>query len=449
MNDNPNILLITIDSLRADHLGCYGYHHDTSPRIDALAREGSLVEDFICPAIPTHPSYTTLYTGQHPSRHGIVAHAGRNVLPREAPFLPELLLEEGYLTCAADNLMRARLWFGRGYEFYIDSSVGMPLVVNVTCDDINDRAIQWLRSYGTRREPFFLFLHYWDPHYPFTPPPSYGDMFYEGDDPNDPDIHALEEWWNHPYGFGAIARDTWARTADGPVTDPAYMTALYDREIRYNDDGVGKMLEALDDLGLTDDTLVMLVADHGESMTEHRIFYEHHGLYETTVRVPFIARWPGRIPAGQRLPGMLTHMDIAPTILDAIGAEPVDEMDGKSFWPSLTGTGGDFGYDKLVSLECSWQAKWCLRNGRYKYILAREPDLYGTPPRELYDLQSDPGEKDNLAERKRDVALELEDELEGWVRNQVQNLGLDQDPVVGHGVSLVTKDPTVIRQVMG
>lgn len=449
MSDRPNILMITIDSLRADHLGCYGYRHDTSPRIDALAREGALVEDFICPAIPTHPSYTTLYTGQHPSRHGIVAHAGHNVLAREAPFLPELLLEEGYLTCAADNLMRARPWFGRGYEFYIDSSVGMPLVVNVTCDHINDRAIQWLRNYGTRTEPFFLFLHYWDPHYPFTPPAAYGDLFYEGGNPNDPNIRDLEPWWNHPYGFGAIARDTWARTEDGPVTDPAYMEALYDREIRYNDDGVAKMLEALDDLGLAEDTLVVFVADHGESMAEHQVFYEHHGLYETTVRVPFIMRWPGRIPANRRLPGILTHMDIAPTILDAIDAEPADDMDGRSFWPSLSGATEDSGYDKLVSLESSWQVKWCLRTGQYKYIVAREPDLYGTPLRELYDLERDPEETNNLTEEKPDIAREMEDELEGWIQDRVQELGLEGDPVVAHGVSLVSKDPSVVKELVG
>ena len=448
MKDKPNILMITIDSLRADHLGCYGYRHPTSPRIDALAKEGTLVEQFICPAIPTHPSYTTLYTGQHPAHHGVVAHAGKSTLRREAPFLPELLLEEGYITCAADNLMRARLWFGRGYEFYIDSSVGMPLVINVTCDDINDRSIRWLRDYGTRKEPFFLFLHYWDPHYPFVPPPAYGDLFYEGRNPNDPDFHILEEWWNHPYGFGAIARDTWARTEDGPITDPAYMQALYDREIRYNDDGVAKMLEALDDLGLTEDTLVLLVADHGESMAEHRVFYEHHGLYETTVRVPFLARWPGRISAGRRLPGIFTHMDVAPTILDAIGAEPVEEMDGRSFWPALNG-GTDGGYDRLVSLECSWQAKWCLREGRYKYILAREPDLYGTPMRELYDLSVDPEENNNLAEQERYIAREMENELEGWIGDRMRDFELSEDPLVSHGVSLVTKDPAVLRELVG
>jgi arylsulfatase len=444
MTDRPNILMITVDSLRADHLGCYGYRLDTSPRIDAFADEGTLLEQFVCSAIPTHPSYTTLYTGQHPIRHGIVAHAGKNVLAREAPMLSELLLEEGYVTCAADNLMRARLWFGRGYEFYLDSSVSLPLVVNVSCEDINRRAIQWLRTYH-REQPFFLFLHYWDPHYPFVPPPAYGDLFYDGNDPNDPDIHDLEAWWNHPYGFGAIARDTWARTAEGPVTDPEYMTALYDREIRYNDDGISRLLETVDELGLAENTLVVFVADHGESMAEHNVFYEHHGLYETTVHVPFIARWPGRIPAGRRVGRIHTHTDIAPTVLDAAGIPIPEEIDGRSFWGALTGERSESGYDRLVNLECSWQAKWSLRTERYKLILARQPDLYGTPMRELYDFVSDPEELHNLVDRQPDLAGRMEAELEEWISSRMRELGLDEDPLVAHGVSLVGEDPATTK----
>ena len=437
MHDKPNILLITIDSLRADHLGCYGYHRDTSPRMDALAEEGALVEQFICSGIPTHVSYTNLYTGQHPITHGIVAHAGKNTLSREAPFLSELFMEAGYLTCAVDNMMRGRMWFGRGYEFYIDSSISLPLVLNVTCEDISRRAIQWLRTYADE-QPFFLFLHYWDPHSPYVPPQPYRHLYYQGD-PNDPHIHDLEPWWNHPYSSGAISRDTWARTAKGPITDPAYIEALYDQEIRYNDDGVATLLTALDDLGLADNTLVILVADHGESMDEHNIFYEHHGLYESTLRVPFMARWPGRIPAGRRLPQTFTHMDIAPTVLEAADLPIPREMDGRSFLKQLTGEAQGGGYNRIISLECSWQAKWGLRTDRYKFILAREPDLYGTPMRELYDLAADPHESHNLVDEQPEHAAQMEAELEAWIASRLDKLGKTVDPLVEHGVSLVAR----------
>lgn len=433
MQTKLNVVLITIDSLRADHLGCYGYRHNTSPNIDKLAAQGALAENLFCSAIPTHPSYTTLYTGQHAIRHKIVAHAGKNVLAREAPFLSEFFLHEGYTTCAADNLMRNRLWFGRGYEYYIDSSLKRPLIVNVTCEDLHARVVPWLRTHAG--EPFFLFLHYWDTHYPFTPPPSYRHLFYEGENPTDPDNHSLDKWWDFP--FGMIARDTWLRTPDGPVTDPAYLTALYDQEILYLDDHLPELLGTLDDLGLSENTLVLLVADHGESLTEHNIFCEHHGLYDCVLHIPLIARLPGRIPPGVRLPQMLQMQDVAPTILEAAGLPIPKEMDGKSFWPLLTGETSDGGGSRVISLESSWQCKWSLRTDRYKLIVSRIPDFYGNPMRELYDLEADPQETRNLADLEETLVSEMEQELEGWIADRLKALGESQDPVVVHGPSLL------------
>jgi len=428
-----NVVMITIDSQRADHLGCYGYPHATSPNVDKLAGEGALAEQFYCSAIPTHPSYTTLYTGQHAIRHKIVAHAGTNVLSREAPFLSEFFLDEGYNTCAADNLMRARLWFGRGYEFYLDSSIRRPLVVNVTCEDIDNRVLPWLRAHAG--DPFFLFLHYWDPHYPFTPPSEYRHLFYDGDNPTDPDNHTLDEWWDYP--FGMIARDTWLRTPEGPITDPEYVRALYNQETRYLDDNLANLLGTLDELGLTEDTLVLVVADHGESMTEHGVFYEHHGLYDCVLHIPLLARLPGRIPAGLRLPQTLQMQDVAPTVLDAAGLPIPPEMDGKSFWPLLTGETQEGGYDRVISLESSWQSKWSLRTDQYKFILSRVQDFYNNPMRELYDLQEDPQEEKNIAEEEPKIADEMEAELEAWIAERLKAQGDEKDPLLEHGISLL------------
>lgn len=433
MDEKLNVLMITIDSQRADHLGSYGYGYDTSPTLDKLAAEGALAERLYCSAIPTHPSYTTLYTGQHAIRHKIVAHAGKNVLSREAPFLPEFFMEEGYNTCAADNLMRARLWFGRGYEFYLDSSIRRPLVVNVTCEDIHHRVLPWLRMHAG--EPFFLFLHYWDPHYPFTPPPGYRHLFYAGGNPKDPDNHALDKWWDYP--FGMIARDTWLRTPEGPITDPEYVRALYNQETRYLDDHLAELLGTVEDLGLTENTLVLAVADHGESMTEHGIFYEHHGLYDCVLHIPLIARLPGRIRPGLRLPQTLQMQDVAPTVLEAAGLPIPDEMDGISFWPLLTGETEEGGTDRVVSLESSWQSKWSLREAGYKFILSRVPDFYGNPMRELYDLGKDPREEKNIAEEEPKIAGAMEEELEAWIAQRLKELGEAQDPLVEHGISLL------------
>ncbi len=432
MDSKPNILLISIDSLRADHLGCYGYEHPTSPNIDTLAEEAELCERLICPGIPTMPSYTTLYTGQHPITHGIVAHPCKNELDKKAPFLPQLFLQAGYTTCAVDSLMRSRIWLGRGYEFYIDPSIRHTLLyLAVTCEDINAKAIPWLRAHSN--EPFFLFIHYWDTHWPFNPPELYRELFYKGN-PTDPNNHSLDAWWKHP--LGAAAKDTWLRTENGLITDADYVVALYDQEIRYLDNGIGEIIAALDELGLAENTIVMLTADHGESMTEHGIFFEHHGLYDCTIRVPLIVRWPGRIRGGGHLPHILQMSDIAPSLLEAARLPVPEAMEGRSFWKLLTGEEKEGGHKKVISLECTWQAKWSMRTEEYKFILAREPDLYGNPRWELYDLMGDPQEEHNIAEEQPEIASDKEKELEGWINDRLQELGRNDDPVREHSVSL-------------
>jgi arylsulfatase A-like enzyme len=431
MTRRPNILLVAADTLRADHLGCYGYGHATSPRIDALAAEGVRAERLFCPAIPTQPSFTTLYTGQHPIAHNVVSHGGRAELDRATPVLAELLLQAGYTTCAVDNLWRARPWFGRGYEYYIDPSVRRGLLLNVTCEEINSRALPWLSAH--REEPFFLFLHYWDPHYPLTPPPRYRGMFYEGD-PFARDNHSLEPWWEHP--LGAVARDTWLRRPEGPITDARYVVALYDQEIRHLDDGIADLLSTVDRLGLAERTLVIFMADHGTSLTEQGIFFEHHGLYDCTIHVPLIARWPGILPAGRRVPNVLQISDLAPTLLEAAGLPVPEEMEGRSAWRLLTGEESAGGHSRVVSLECTWQAKWSLRTPEHKLILSRDGGLRGGPPRELYDLRADPGEERDLAQREPALAGRLEAELEGWIAERLRRLGRTVDPLQEQGISL-------------
>ncbi len=433
MRDRPNVVVLAIDSLRADHLGCYGYHRDTSPRMDAFAKESTVIDRFMCAGLPTHPSFTTMYTGQHPITHEIVSHGPRNTLRRNAPFLPQLFLANGYTTCALDNLAQGRIWFRRGFEYYIDPSMRHTLFCDVSCEELNARAIPWLREHSD--EPFFLMMHYWDPHWPFKPPSRYRDLWYAGN-PTDPSNRGLDAWWKNP--LGQVARDTWMRRPDGLVTDPEYVIALYDQEIRHVDDGIAEFLGALETLKLADDTIVVLLGDHGESLSEHGIFFDHHGLYDTTLHVPFMVRWPGRVPAGVRLPHMLQHHDIAPTLLEAAGIPAPPEMDGSSFLGLLTGevNGARAGRGRIVSCESTWQAKWSLRTDRHKMIIARSPDIYQFPPRELYDLQADPREERNLVEQEPALAQELEQELEGWIAAQLAALGRDQDPLRKLGISL-------------
>ncbi|MCL4219580.1 MAG: sulfatase, partial [Candidatus Hydrogenedentes bacterium] len=157
-----NVVLIVVDTLRADHLGCYGYSRATSPHVDRFAQGAVVFDTMIAPAIPTHPAFATLFTGQYSITHGIVAHGAERPVPRQAPWLPALLQKAGYTTCAIDNLAPWRHGFGRGFEFYIDPSSRQPLEINADNRLINSRALPWLEQHGG--EPFFMFVHYWDPH---------------------------------------------------------------------------------------------------------------------------------------------------------------------------------------------------------------------------------------------------------------------------------------------
>jgi arylsulfatase A-like enzyme len=399
-----------------------------------MAADGVLCENMFCPVIPTQPSHTTIFTGQHPLTHGVVAHGGKARLPRSSPYLTELLLQAGYSTCAVDTLFRERIWFGRGYEYLIDPSLHHVFYASVTQEELNDRAIHWIES--TAGRPFFVFIHYWDTHYPYTPPERLRNMFYDGGNPVDPGNHALDEWWGHP--IGAMARDTWLRTPKGLVTDPDYVTALYHAEIRYLDEGIATLNSALDRMGILEDTIIVLLADHGESMLEHRVFYDHYGLYDCTLRVPFVVRWPnGNLRKGGRLAPMRQLLDVTPTLLEAAGVPIPEEVDGKSMLRQMTGEEEPSGYDRIVSLEATWQAKYSLRTDRHKLIVAREPDLLGNPARELYDLHADPQELHNLAEEQPELASSLERELEGWVSDHLEALGKDADPVRTEGASMV------------
>jgi len=428
-----NIVLIAVDTLRAQQLSCYGYDRPTTPATDGLAAEGVLFEDMVCSGIPTHPSFTTLYTGQHPMTHGIVAHGGDAVLGRRAPMLPEILLKAGWTTCAVDNLASARPWFQRGYEFYIDPSRRRSLGLMVTCEQQNSRAVEFLKHHGD--EQFFLFVHYWDPHTPYLPPASHRDKFYDGDakTARDPADRSLDELWRHP--LGKAWRDTWFRSLGGSITDADYVRALYDASINYADDGIAALLGAVSSAGLDDNTLIVVMGDHGECLGEHGVWYDHHGLYEENIHVPLIMRAPGLIEAGQRIDQTVRTMDIAPTLLDLAGLEAPDEMDGSSMAPLLDASrDADYaGSDTVITAECTWQAKWSIRTPEHKFIRARSIDYYGSPDRELYARGPDGLETAEIAATDTQTADELEGELEGWIASEITRLGRSGDPVTEQG----------------
>lgn len=425
------IIAISCDTLRADHLGAYGYSRPTSPTLDRIAGQGVLFEQAIAADIPTEAAHTAIFTGRFGIHTGVVAHGAPRVnLAKSTPWLPALLRQAGLTTAAVDNLYNLKEWFARGYQFYVNTAGRQRWIDGA---DVNARAIPWLRQHAS--EDFFLFLHYWDPHTPYMPPEQYRRLYYSGN-PHDPAHRSLEPARRQPvYPFF----HKFHYELLGGVTDAAYLSALYDAEIRYLDDLLSELDDALATLGIAEETLLVVFGDHGESLDEHDIYWDHAGLYEATVHVPLILRWPSRIPAGRRVAGPVQHVDLFPTLLEAAGQQAPAASDGKTLWPLIRGEGGNH-WDRVYLSECSWQATRAVRTAEWKLIKCVDPGLYVRPRLELYNLRDDPGETVNLAEREPERAAQMERELLAWVDQQ---LGPHVDPM--HQVLSTTGIPAEER----
>jgi arylsulfatase A-like enzyme len=423
-----NVLLISLDTTRADHLGCYGWNRNTSPHLDRLAERGTVFERCFSSGIPTHPAHTSMFTGQDVMRHQIVAQGGKAELSPEIATLAEMLQERGYFTAAADNLGR---WFQRGFDLY--QGYRWSHDWNGAWrkgEAVLDAALKVLDEASSQDRPFFIFVHFWDPHTPYLPPAPFDRMFY-GRDETDPRWDSLGDALAFP-PFTDYFRQ-WM----GQARDAEFPRAQYDAEIAYMDCCLQHLLQRLETLGLAGNTLTIVTADHGEELGEHDIWFDHHGLYDTNLRVPLILHMPGTIPAGRRLPGMVRLMDIAPTVLQLAGAGPdrLAGMAGASFARMLSGGMRGGTCDTLYLTECTWMRKRGLRTGEWKLIVATEPDIHGKPAVELYRLKSDPGETRNVAEAESDTVGLLKRKLFAWVGRRLRETGLP-DPIEEQEVTL-------------
>ena len=413
------IIFISLDTLRAKRLGCYGYGLPTSPYIDQIASEGVLFERAFASDVPTEVAHTSIFTGKVGLTTGVVSHGSSSThLPKECEWLPTILRTAGYTTAAVDNLYNLKEWFARGYQYYINTIGDTRWIDGQT---INDRAKPWIIDH--KDEDFFLFLHYWDPHTPYLPPKEYIPEFYDvNKDPYDPNNKSMEPAFNHPaYPFFKYHHYDLL----GNVTDVNYVNALYDAEIRYLDDLLKDLDDFLIEQGIKDDTMLVLFGDHGESLTEHDIYWDHCGLYEATVHVPMIIRWPGNIPEGKRINGLVQHADLMPTILEAVGLEKPSKLDGRSLWPLIQGK-EEHNHREIYLSECAWQAARGIRTERYKYIETYDSGPFARPPKELYDLKDDPNEENNLVEILPEHVEKYEKMLSDWVELK---LGDREDPM--------------------
>lgn len=423
-----NLLLFSLDTLRADHLGCYGHVRRTSPHLDAVAAGGVQFETCLAPVIPTFPAHTTIFTGQDVFAHRIVGqHSGDGapVCDERMPLLAERLRDGGFFCAAADNLGR---WFRRGFEWYEGYAWERePTVPWRKGEAVNQTARRAIRACAEQARPWFCYLHYWDPHTPYLPPPPFDRMFYAGDE-KDPRHHSADKMWAT---YDAL-KDYFASWMPG-ARDLEFPNAQYDAAVAYLDSCLQHIWALLDELDLWRDTLVVITADHGEELDEHEMWYDHHGLYETNLHVPLILVHSS-LGAGTRRKGMVCHRDIVPTVLDALGLPPDAGLPGSSLLP-LIHSGSDSGtLDELYLCESTWLKKYGWRTAEWKLIIDIEDPHHGTPPVELYHLPSDPGERRNLAAERPEVVAELRARCEAHRAQRIAETG-QPDPLEAVGLA--------------
>jgi arylsulfatase A-like enzyme/Flp pilus assembly protein TadD len=373
VGETPNVVLITIDTLRADRVGCYGYKQAHTPNLDSLARQGVFFRTVVASVPLTLPSHCSILTGTYPTAHGVRDNVGYR-LPPGRTTLAEMMKSRGYNTAAfvGAYVLDRKRGLDRGFDTYsspfqTNMRAGGPRVVKLStlerkAEEVVADAVEWLNKPG--REPFFVWIHLYDPHDPYEPPAR----------------------------FRALLRDP------------------YDGEVAYADFALGRLFDLLKTQASIDRTLIVATSDHGESFGEHGEFTHGYFIYDTTLLVPLIIKGQAGLAVAPRsIDAPVRTIDIAPTILQFAGIPVPPVMQGNGLLSLIQGKRDDARPTDAYSEtyypnQFGWSALRSLRQRRYKYIDAPEP--------ELYDLRADPSELHNLAKSNRALANELKSELE-------------------------------------
>ena len=393
------VVLISLDTLRADRLGAYGYARPTSPAIDALAAEGVLFEQAMATSPWTLPSHASLLTGLYPHVHGLTEKGRR--LPSEVARLAALVAAAGYRTVGIVSSLHLseRSGLHEGFEHYEYVNKwnleGRERRLHNPGPEITARALHWLDELAAG--PFFLFLHYYDAHSDYSPRLSYRE--------------GLVDAYRGPLD-GTTSQIATIRDQGLSVrpADARYLSQLYDAEIRQLDDEMAALLAHLDALGLADSTLVVLTSDHGEEFFEHGSVLHSRTYFEEVIRVPLLLRGPG-LPRGRRIDGVASGVDVAPTVLGLLGLSPAPGMQGVDL--SLSWRGGAPERDFVIA-EADFKNESpgmyrMLRTDRYKLIHDLSLDRAA-----LFDLRADPSEQAPLQEGA--LAQRLSQQLSDAIR---------------------------------
>ncbi len=400
-SNRPNIIFISLDALRADHLSCYGYKRKTSPNIDSLAARGTLFNQAISQSTWTTASLASILTSLYPNHE--ITEAGYSLSSKEDNLI-KLLKSEGYTTALfSDAGPILNITFSG-----IKDTFDVFNISQVAADKVIESADRWLKM--GHQKPFFLWIHLFDTHYPYTAPRSYiseflsDNLYPHKNVPIAPDDGIK----NEHYSFGVIPR----HIAENGITDTAYYIAKYDAGIRFSDEQIGKLLQTLQNRRLKDNTLIILFSDHGESMTEHGLYFNHsHFVYEDLIRVPLVIVFPGKIPK-KIIEQQVQLINIAPTVMELLGIKENNYMEGRSLLLLIRGKVEQL--DLYAFSETAYKpSPRCIRTENWKLIHNRN----GQPINgayKLFNLKDDPKELRNLIKEQPQISAFLKEQLGKW-----------------------------------
>lgn len=428
------ILYIDMDSCRADHLGCYGYHRNTTPNIDRVAREAAVFTNCYVSDAPCLPSRSALFSGMFGFRNGVVAHsgtaqrmryrgAGHRHDPHKLSFMEALAERAGLHTVTISSFGERHIawdWYAGFREMHNSGRRGHDVA-----HETNRQALPWIRQ-NAQNDNWFLHLNYWDPHRPYRTPLEYGNPFEKEPAPSWPDAATIKKQCA-TYGPRSAAEPLgwdvkpWPREPQAVRNRADYKRWIdgFDTGIRYMDDHIGEVLQALQDAGVYDDLLIIFSADHGESQGELNVYGDHHTADLPTSRVPLIIRGPRGKKSGRqsiragRHSGFLYQLDLCPTLLEYLDCEAPAGWDGESFLPALQGQRWR-GRDHLVFGQGAWSVQRSVRFGDYLYMRTYDAALHDWRPEMLFDVKRDPRETNDLMQRKPAVAEKGRALLQQW-----------------------------------
>jgi arylsulfatase A-like enzyme len=405
-----NVILITMDAVRPDHLGCYGYERNTSPNIDKLASEGVLFKNAISRAPWTIDSIASIFTSLYHHNVRITKDKENNVITINGitdTTLAEVLKEKNYSTASfvTAGLLDPSVGFDKGFDTYVWNNL-----TDRSASTLTDAVMGWIGE--NYKKPFFLYLHYIDPHAPYESPAPYNTLFVNDSFYNESSgtIPKLLEDINGVGGIPSFA------LLDNR-TDIAYYISQYDGEIAYVDKNIGLLIDKLESLNLTNKTLIIVTADHGESMGEHDMYFTHDILlYDTLLKVPLVMKYPNRMKP-KIVDIQVRSIDIAPTIFDFLNIKINNTIDGVSLLPIIF-EGANVSLE-AYSRVAHYEPGASIRTNEWKFIYNTNSKI-----EELYDLKEDPGELNNIVDQKPEVAEKLKQKLLVWLaKGEIKFLG--------------------------